>query len=177
LTSVTSIADYVRLKKSDFIRLLFPSLFMTVMLCFAGPAAGATVKNGLALNTCLQTSATPYAGVHLQLNACDGTPSQEFTFWDNGEIRVGSLCVEVAASPGRRQNGDAVVLGYCLGLPSAKWDRTSTGEIADVDGQCMDVSGAAAGSKVMVWTCRDVPAQKWAVTDVISATALSREPT
>jgi Tol biopolymer transport system component len=39
----------------------------------------------------------------------------------------------------------------------------------------MDVSGAAAGSKVMVWTCRDVPAQKWAVTDVISATALSAE--
>ncbi len=150
---------------------MFPSLLALTLSCFSGPATAATVKNGLAADTCLETAGrASVPGNQLRLNVCNGDQSQQFTFWDNGEIHFGPLCVD--ADTGRGRDGDAVILGYCQGLPNQKWIRSSAGEITGVNGKCMDVSGAAPGSKVTIWACRDVAAQQWAVADATPAATL-----
>ena len=155
-------------------QLLFPSELALALLCFSGSAAAATVKNGLAAETCLETTGgARTAGNQLQLSACNGAESQEFSFWDNGEIHFGSLCLD--ADTGRGRNGDAVILWYCRGVLNQKWTRSPAGEITGVNGKCLDVSGAAPGSKVTVWACRDAAAQKWAVADATTAATFSSD--
>jgi Tol biopolymer transport system component len=156
----------VNQNRSHRVPLLFPSLLSLGLLCFSGSVSAATIKNGLAPETCLEsTDGANVAGSQLQLNACNGSQSQNFSFWDNGEIHLGSFCVDTNTGLGR--NGDAVILSHCRGV-NQQWKRSSEDEITGANGKCMDVTGAGPGSKVMVWQCRDAAGQKWAVADEVA---------
>lgn len=131
-----------------------------ILAGFAGSATAATIENGLTANTCLEAPSGATSGKQLQLNICNGTEKQQFVVQYDGQIRFGALCVD--AQSGMGGNGDAIVLSSCHSFDNQLWTRTSEGEIRGIKGKCMDVSG----SRVILWTCRGVTAQKWTVKDI-----------
>jgi len=146
-----------------FARMSIALVLPLALAVVCGPSTAATIQNRLASNVCLEGAGAPADGKQLRTNTCDGTESQQFTLQDNGQIRLGSLCVDAGLDVA--VEGREITLEPCHGGASQIWIRAANGEIRGANGKCMDVSGFGADSGVMLWTCREGSGQKWAVTD------------
>ncbi len=137
-----------------------------LMMAAAPEAEGAVIRSGLAANTCLEVPANAGWGTQLQVAACNGSTTQSFDLTADGRIKSGTWCVDASLESVWRDNAP-VSLFYCHGGANQQWTRTAAGEIKGLAGKCVSASGAM--SKVVMWTCLSGTAQRWTVSEPVTA--------
>lgn len=104
---------------------------------------------------------------------CDGSTGQKITLsrrdTRNAEpiMRVGADCIEAG------REGQALFLARCQHVASQSWSYTSTGQIKNGNGLCVDVQGGAtaANTPVIAYRCTGKINQRWARFDPAEAVA------
>ncbi|MCW2930054.1 MAG: xlnA 3 [Actinomycetia bacterium] len=103
-------------------------------------------------------------GQPVAINACNGNPSQVFTFWPNGQIESWGMCMD--------DNGDTsssdrpvVNLQVCDGGYTQLWYENGAGAIVNAEtGNCLDDPGTntTPGTQLRLYPCNGSSAQVWA---------------
>ncbi|HYI93487.1 MAG TPA: ricin-type beta-trefoil lectin domain protein [Bryobacteraceae bacterium] len=127
----------------------------------SAPAAeGAAVRNHLTANTCLELPANAGWGTQLRIGACNGSASQDFVLQPDGQLKVGSWCVDASLESIWRE-GASVAVFYCHGSANQRWATTTSGEIKGLVGKCMSAASSDVGKNVVMWSCLSGEAQRW----------------
>ena len=127
----------------------------------AAPAAVLLVS-ALGANACA-TAAGAGADAGVEIRGCAGTPTQQFTFRDDGTVTTadGALCL--ATRGGATGNGTRLALAACDGRTSQRWALTTAGLVRGAIGKCVDLPAtrATAGTPLTVWDCHGRTNQRW----------------
>lgn len=96
---------------------------------------------------------------------CSGKPNQQFTYMNDGTLRLGGLCVDASGGLGR--NGDQIILWRCRrGAANQRW-RADNGRFVGINNKCIDLSGNSpvtfGNQPAILFTCRGTPNQLWYV--------------
>uniref|UniRef100_A0A6V0A5P6 Ricin B lectin domain-containing protein n=1 Tax=Zooxanthella nutricula TaxID=1333877 RepID=A0A6V0A5P6_9DINO len=77
-------------------------------------------------------------------------------------LLAGKFCLDLA--DGKTDNGNAVGLWECNGLPNQQWlfasDTWQIKYYAD-QSKCVDAGDMSPGSQLQIWDCNDTPQQHW----------------
>jgi hypothetical protein len=114
----------------------------------------------------------------LQISACSGKPNQTYGYEVGGTLTIGGFCVdapETAPNPAPSA-GDAIAIAQCDGTNHQIWEltpfksRPDVFAIANLDGLCITVDGAAIGegSTLSLAQCAEMPTQGWLSSKVTS---------
>jgi len=114
-------------------------------------------QNGL----CLDVSGGLRAGNPLIAYRCSGGDNQRFTWTPYGELRAGSLCLDVEG--GSQREGARVVAWECRDQPNQKWAWDRGAIRSQYTGMCLDIQGgrARSGQPVVMWPCSGSASQRW----------------
>ncbi|MFB9499837.1 lectin [Saccharothrix mutabilis subsp. capreolus] len=129
------------------------------------PTAGATASiKGAGSGRCIDVKGGKFEeGAQAEIWDCHGKPSQLWTSWSTGELRVfDKLCLDAydrGTTPGTR-----VIVWWCNGQPNQQWVFQPDGTIKGVQsGLCLDVERGRKGrnTKLLLWTCHAAANQRW----------------
>ncbi len=100
------------------------------------------------------------------LGTCVGGPEQVLTRAENGELRLGALCLTSQNAVGL--NGDRIRTAFCTGAPNQRWSHGELDAIRGSSGRCMDLyaGGKTDGTSVILWDCHGRTNQRWSVDDL-----------
>jgi len=129
------------------------------------PPTPAPVRGGQVLRgqngLCLDVSGGLRAGNPLIAYRCSGGDNQRFTWTPYGELRAGSLCLDVEG--GSQREGARVVAWECRDQPNQKWAWDRGAIRSQYTGMCLDIQGgrARSGQPVVMWPCSGSASQRW----------------
>jgi len=123
-----------------------------------GQLLGIGTANGLSV--CMESSGST-SGSKVVISACNGGQNQQWYFQDNNVVAVeGNLCLD--STPGL---SNQLVVNSCTPAASQNWNVRGM-EIqlsSDAPYACFSVDGSltANGTKVLLYSCDEGPAQQW----------------
>jgi RHS repeat-associated protein len=102
-------------------------------------------------------------GNRIQLWTCNGLPSQVWTRYPDGTVRINNKCVDIYG--GGTANTTRVQLWQCHGGPNQIWVPYNNGWRNPASGRCLDVVAAnpADGAEVQIYDCLGTANQVWTV--------------
>jgi hypothetical protein len=103
-------------------------------------------------------------GTAIDLYACVGSATQQWTLSGDGTIRTAGKCMDVAGAG--TANGTKVQLYDCNGTGAQQWVYTSGRALVNPNAnKCLDLTGNSSAdfTKVQIWTCTGGDNQKWTI--------------
>ena len=137
------------------------------------PIATYSIRSTDSMRRCIDAT-TLQSGSRVLMWDCHGGANQTFTFHQDGSIRVGGLCLDVAG--GRNEHLAPVVAYQCHGGTNQKWAVEGNGTIrSQLAGtqRCLDVA-KEDGNALSLWECTPTSAdQRFTVSE---PETLGRQP-
>jgi ricin-type beta-trefoil lectin protein len=109
-------------------------------------------------------------GTHIQMWDCIGSPSQQWTAFPDGSLRVYGKCLTAITTEYHADDartpfpGAKAQLSDCVGASWQQWYRGPNDSLVVEDtGFCLDdpLSNAGNGTQLQIWTCNGTDAQRW----------------
>jgi chitinase len=100
----------------------------------------------------------------VQVAACNGSASQQWTVAANGTLRALGKCLGV--HHGGTANGTTVDLYHCNNTGGQVWQPLNNGSLFNPQsGKCLDDTNKSAtpGTQLQIWSCTDAANQHWAL--------------
>jgi RHS repeat-associated protein len=101
-------------------------------------------------------------GNKVQIWACNGGASQQWTVESNGTIELGGSCLDVKGAG--TTNGTLIDLNTCNGQANQQWKPTSSNSLENpVSGMCLSDPNASTtnGTQLIIAPCNGQIQQKW----------------
>ncbi|WP_211191825.1 cysteine/serine endopeptidase inhibitor [Actinoplanes sp. TBRC 11911] len=129
------------------------------------PPAGRTGQiTGLAGKCIGAAGGVASNGTAVDLYACVGSATQQWTMATDGTIRNSGKCLDVAGAG--TTSGSKVQLYDCNGTAAQQWLYTSGRDLVNPNAnKCLGLTGNTSAdlTKVRIWTCTGAANQKWNV--------------
>jgi Ricin-type beta-trefoil lectin domain len=99
------------------------------------------------------------SGGQVQLQTCNGTSEQEWTYTAQ-TLRVLGKCLAVVN--GGVANGTRVQILDCYGGSAQQWIKLADDSLLNPQSnKCLDTPGTANGTALQIWDCNHAPRQRW----------------
>jgi hypothetical protein len=101
-------------------------------------------------------------GQIVAVNSCNGNDSQEWDYYQNGQVAVYGLCLDTGG--GTSSLGTPLVnLEACDGATSQEWTPSGSTLVNKATSECLDDpnGNTAPGTQLAVYTCNGSAAQQW----------------
>ncbi|MFI6445149.1 ricin-type beta-trefoil lectin domain protein [Kitasatospora sp. NPDC050543] len=130
-----------------------------------------TIASGVNQGMCVDDNGFGTAdGTAIQLWACHGDTSQQFSLAGDGTVRVLGGCL--TAQNSGTGNGTPTEYHSCNGSTSQMWVPTAAGWIYNpASGRCLDLPGwnATNGNRLQLWDCHSGASQQWIIPNLRTA--------
>jgi Ricin-type beta-trefoil lectin domain len=116
-------------------------------------------------------------GTTMQLWTCNGTPAQQYTFANDGSVRIMGKCLDVFFAG--TTNGTPVVIATCNGTVAQQWRHTTANQLINPHSNaCLDATNvsSADGTLLQIWACTGGANQQWSLTPARDASATTLIP-
>ncbi len=102
-------------------------------------------------------------GAKVQMWACNGGASQNWTIASNGTIGINGKCLDITGAG--TANGTLAELWACNGGGNQQWLPVNGMLVNPVSGKCLDDPGfnTAQGTQLDIWTCDGGTNQQWSI--------------
>jgi predicted chitinase len=137
------------------------------LVAVTGQAASAAVTGqitGLAGKCIGAAGGKTDNGTAIDLYACVGDATQQWTFPGDGTIRTGGKCMDVAGAS--TADGAKVQLWDCNGTAAQQWLYSSGQDLVNPNAdKCLDLAGNSSAdfTVTQIWSCTGGANQKWTV--------------